>query len=139
MEKILIVDDDPLFVKAATAILKQHGYEVNSAGEATRRWPDGGRGSRPGAARRDDGLGVGRGARQPGDDGPARPAPHPDRHVHLDPQFRVPGRLSAGRVPAHRQLAGQACAPDKLVAEIDACCHAIAHMRASREPRCHWL
>jgi DNA-binding response OmpR family regulator len=29
--KILIIDDDPLFVKSSTAILESHGYEVDSA------------------------------------------------------------------------------------------------------------
>jgi CheY-like chemotaxis protein len=31
MDRILIVDDDPIFVKATTAILESHGYEVDSA------------------------------------------------------------------------------------------------------------
>jgi CheY-like chemotaxis protein len=31
MERILVVDDDPIFVKATTAILESHGYEVESA------------------------------------------------------------------------------------------------------------
>jgi len=30
--KVLIVDDDPLFVKSTRAILETHGYEVDSAG-----------------------------------------------------------------------------------------------------------
>jgi DNA-binding response OmpR family regulator len=29
--KILIIDDDPLFVKSSSAILESHGYEVDSA------------------------------------------------------------------------------------------------------------
>jgi CheY-like chemotaxis protein len=31
MERILVVDDDPIFVKATTAILESHGYGVSSA------------------------------------------------------------------------------------------------------------
>jgi DNA-binding response OmpR family regulator len=29
--KVLIIDDDPLFVKSSTAVLEAHGYEVDSA------------------------------------------------------------------------------------------------------------
>ncbi|MFL7807314.1 MAG: two-component system response regulator [Anaerolineae bacterium] len=29
--RILIIDDDPLFVKSSTAVLEAHGYEVDSA------------------------------------------------------------------------------------------------------------
>lgn len=29
--KVLVIDDDPLFVKSARAVLKAHGYEVDSA------------------------------------------------------------------------------------------------------------
>jgi DNA-binding response OmpR family regulator len=29
--RILIIDDDPLFVKSSSAVLKAHGYEVDSA------------------------------------------------------------------------------------------------------------
>jgi CheY-like chemotaxis protein len=31
MDRILIIDDDPIFVKATTAILESHGYQVDSA------------------------------------------------------------------------------------------------------------
>jgi CheY-like chemotaxis protein len=31
MSKILVIDDDPIFVKSTTAILQSHGYEVDSA------------------------------------------------------------------------------------------------------------
>jgi DNA-binding response OmpR family regulator len=31
MARILVVDDDPIFVKSTTAILEAHGYEVDSA------------------------------------------------------------------------------------------------------------
>ena len=31
MERILVIDDDPIFVKSTTAILEAHGYEVESA------------------------------------------------------------------------------------------------------------
>jgi DNA-binding response OmpR family regulator len=31
MERILIIDDDPIFVKSTTAILEAHGYQVESA------------------------------------------------------------------------------------------------------------
>jgi CheY-like chemotaxis protein len=31
MERILVIDDDPIFVKATTAILESEGYEVDSA------------------------------------------------------------------------------------------------------------
>ena len=31
MERILVVDDDPIFVKSTTAILEAHGYQVESA------------------------------------------------------------------------------------------------------------
>jgi DNA-binding response OmpR family regulator len=30
-QKVLIIDDDPLFVKSSTAVLEAHGYEVDSA------------------------------------------------------------------------------------------------------------
>ena len=31
MERILVIDDDPIFVKTTTTILKSHGYQVDSA------------------------------------------------------------------------------------------------------------
>jgi CheY-like chemotaxis protein len=31
MERILVIDDDPIFVKSTTAILEAHGYQVESA------------------------------------------------------------------------------------------------------------
>ena len=31
MKRILVVDDDPIFVKSTTAILEAHGYQVDSA------------------------------------------------------------------------------------------------------------
>jgi DNA-binding response OmpR family regulator len=31
MERILVIDDDPIFVKSTTAILEAHGYQVDSA------------------------------------------------------------------------------------------------------------
>jgi len=31
MDRILIIDDDPIFVKATTAVLESHGYQVDSA------------------------------------------------------------------------------------------------------------
>lgn len=31
MEHILVIDDDPIFVKSTTAILEAHGYQVDSA------------------------------------------------------------------------------------------------------------
>jgi DNA-binding response OmpR family regulator len=31
MARILVIDDDPIFVKSTTAILEAHGYEVDSA------------------------------------------------------------------------------------------------------------
>ena len=31
MERILVIDDDPIFVKATTAILEAEGYQVDSA------------------------------------------------------------------------------------------------------------
>ena len=31
MDKILVIDDDPLFVKTSTAILESHGYQVDNA------------------------------------------------------------------------------------------------------------
>ena len=31
MERILVIDDDPIFVKATTAILESHGYQVDGA------------------------------------------------------------------------------------------------------------
>ena len=31
MERILVIDDDPIFVKATTAILESEGYQVDSA------------------------------------------------------------------------------------------------------------
>jgi CheY-like chemotaxis protein len=31
MDRILIIDDDPIFVKATTAVLEAHGYQVDSA------------------------------------------------------------------------------------------------------------
>jgi DNA-binding response OmpR family regulator len=31
MERILVIDDDPIYVKSTTAILEAHGYQVDSA------------------------------------------------------------------------------------------------------------
>jgi DNA-binding response OmpR family regulator len=31
MERILVIDDDPIFVKSTTAILEAHGYQVDTA------------------------------------------------------------------------------------------------------------
>jgi DNA-binding response OmpR family regulator len=31
MDQILVIDDDPIFVKSTTAILEAHGYQVESA------------------------------------------------------------------------------------------------------------
>ena len=31
MDRILVIDDDPIFVKSTTAILEAHGYQVESA------------------------------------------------------------------------------------------------------------
>ena len=31
MDRVLVIDDDPIFVKATTAVLQSHGYEVDSA------------------------------------------------------------------------------------------------------------
>ena len=31
MERILVIDDDPIYVKSTTAILEAHGYQVESA------------------------------------------------------------------------------------------------------------
>ena len=31
MSRILVIDDDPIYVKSTTAILKAHGYQVESA------------------------------------------------------------------------------------------------------------
>jgi CheY-like chemotaxis protein len=31
MDRILVIDDDPIFVKATTAVLESHGYYVDSA------------------------------------------------------------------------------------------------------------
>ncbi len=33
MDRILVVDDDPIFVKTTTAILESHGYQVDSAAD----------------------------------------------------------------------------------------------------------
>jgi DNA-binding response OmpR family regulator len=31
MERVLVIDDDPIFVKSTTAVLEAHGYQVDSA------------------------------------------------------------------------------------------------------------
>lgn len=31
MDRILVIDDDPIFVKATTTVLESHGYQVESA------------------------------------------------------------------------------------------------------------
>ena len=31
MERVLVIDDDPIYVKSTTAILEAHGYQVESA------------------------------------------------------------------------------------------------------------